>query len=53
MFCFYRLSKLAGGYNRDFTKDEMEKCKKDIIAFDGDNCAEKALDVCIKSKSEE
>ena len=27
-FCFYRLSKLAGRYNRDLTSDKMEKCKK-------------------------
>ena len=40
VFCFYRLSKLAGRYNRDLTHDEREKCKKDTIAFDGDNCAE-------------
>ena len=53
VLCFYRLSKLAGRYNRDLTKDEIEKCKKDNIAFDGDNCVEKALDFCIKLKSEE
>ena len=53
VFCFYRLSKLAGRYKRDLTKDEMEKCKKDTIAFDGDNCVEKALDFCIKLKGEE
>ena len=28
VFCFYRLKKLAGIYNRDLTKDEIEKCKK-------------------------
>ena len=44
VFCFYRLSKLAGIYNRDLTKAEIEKCKNDTIAFDGDNCVEKALD---------
>ena len=53
MFCFYRLSKLAGRYNRDLTKDEREKCKKDTIAFDGDNCVEKDLDFCSKLKGEE
>ena len=52
-FCFYRLSKLAGRYNRDLTKDEIEKCKKDTIAFDGDNCVEKALDFCLKLQGEE
>ena len=30
-----------------------EKCKKDILAFDGDNCVEKALDFCLKLKREE
>ena len=39
--CFYRLSKLAGRYNRDLTQDEIHKCQKDTIAFDGDNCVEK------------
>ena len=27
VFCFYRLSKLAGKYNRDPTSDERKKCK--------------------------
>ena len=48
VFCFYRLGKLAGRYNRDLTSDEIDKCKKDTIAFDGDNCVEKALDFCSK-----
>ena len=53
VFCFYRLSKLGGRYNRDLTKDELDKCKKDTIAFDGDNCFEKALDFCLKLKGVE
>ena len=53
VICFYRLSKLAGRYNRDLTRDEKDKCKKDSIAFDGDNCVEKALDFCLKVKGEE
>ena len=53
VFCFYRLSKLAGRYNRDLTKDEIQNCKRDTIAFDGDNCVEKALDFCLKIKREE
>ena len=53
VFCFYRLSKLAGKYNRDLTPNELEKSKKDTIAFDGDNCVEKALDFCLKLKGEE
>ena len=53
VFCFYRLSKLAGRYNRDLTKEEIDKCKKDTIAFDGDICVEKALDFCLKLKGQE
>ena len=52
VFCFYRLSKLAGRYNRDLIIDELEKCKKDTIALDRDNCVEKALDFCLKTKGE-
>ena len=50
---FYRLSKLAGRYNRDLTSDEIENCRKDTIAFDGDDCVSKALDFCLKLKGEE
>ena len=50
---FYRLSKLAGRYNRDLTPDEIEKCRKDTIAFDGDDCVSKVLDFCLKLKGEE
>ena len=53
VFCFYRLGKLAGRYNRDLTPDELEKCRKDTIAFDGDSCVEKALDFSLKLKGEE
>ena len=53
VFCFYRLGKLAGRYNRDLTPDELEKCRKDTIAFDGDDCVSKALDFCLKLKGEE
>ena len=35
---FYRLSKIAGRYQRDPTVDELNKNKKDAIAFVGDNC---------------
>ena len=49
--CFYRLSKLAGRYNRDLTH-ELEKCRKGTIAFDGENCVEKALDFCLKLRGE-
>ena len=53
VFCFYRLSKLSGRYNRDLTSNEIEKCKKETIAFEGDNCIEKAQDFCLKLKGEE
>ena len=52
VFCFYRLSKLAGRYNRDLTLDEIDKWKKDTIAFDGDNYVEKAVYFCLKLKEE-
>ena len=53
VFCFYRWNKLAGRNNRDLTLDEIDKCKKDTIAFDGDNSVEKDLDFCLKLKGEE
>ena len=53
VLCFYRLSILVGRYNRDFTLDEKDEGKKDTIAFDGDNCVEKALDFCLKLKREQ
>ena len=53
VFCFYRLSKLAGKYDRDITPNELENRSKDTIAFDGHNCVEKPLDFCLKLKGEE
>ena len=50
---FYRLSKLSGGYNRDLTSDEIDKCKIDTIAFDGDKSVSKPLDFCLTLKREE
>ena len=44
----YRLSKIAGRYNRDLTPYEIDKCKIDIIVFVGDNCINNALDLCLK-----
>ena len=35
------------------TRDELDKCRKDTIAFDGDNCVRKTLDFCLKWKGEE
>ena len=40
----YRLSKIAGRWERDPTEDELIKSKKDVIAFVGDNCVGTALD---------
>ena len=48
VFRFHRLIELAGRYNRDLTPYELEKCKKDPMVFDGDNCVSKALDFCSK-----
>ena len=53
VFCFYRLSKLAGRHNRDLNPAEIQKCRIDTIAFDGYDCVSKALDFCIKVKGEE
>ena len=50
---FYRLSKIAGRCERDQTREELEKCRKDTIVFDGDDCIEKALNFCLKLKGEE
>ena len=50
---FYRLSKLAGRYNRDLNLSELDKCRNDTIVFDGDDCIEKALDYLLKLKGEE
>ena len=50
---FYRLSKLAGRYDRDPTKNELEKSLQDTIAFAGDKCISNALDYCLKLKGEE
>ena len=53
MCCSYRLSKLAGQYNRNLTPYELDKCKKDTIAFDGANCFNNVLDFCLKLRGEE
>ena len=50
---FYRLSKLAGRYNRDLTPYEYEKCKNDILVFVCDDCITKALDFLLILKKEE
>ena len=45
---FHRLKKLAGSYNRDLSQYELEKCKKDTLVFDGENCVSNALDFVFK-----
>ena len=50
---FYRLKKLAGRYDRDPTKNELQKSLQDTIAFAGDKFNSNALDYCLKLKGEE
>ena len=50
---FYRLSKIAGRYNRDPTPEELQKSINDTIAFMGDDCFNNALDYCLKLKGDE
>ena len=50
---FHRLGKLAGRDDRHLTQNEIDKCKKDTIAFAGDNCVSNAFDFCLKLKGEE
>ena len=50
---FYRLSKIAGRYDRDPTPEELQKSIKDTIAFAGDNCINNALDYSLKLKGDE
>ena len=49
---FYRLSKLAGRYDRDPTKNELEKSIQDTIVFAGEDCISNALDYCLNLKGE-
>ena len=50
---FYRLRKIAGRYERDPTRDELQKSFDDTIAFAGDNCIGNVLDFCLKFQREE
>ena len=52
-FSFYRLSKLAGRYNRVLTPYEIDKCREDTSVFDGDSCIGNAVDFCLKLKGQE
>ena len=49
----YRLGKLAARYNCDLTPYEIQKCKKDTLVFDGDDCTSNAVDLFLKLKKEE
>ena len=49
---FYQLSKIAGRYDRDFTPYDLDKCKKDTLVLDGENCVNNALDFFLKFKGE-
>ena len=50
---FYRLSKIAGRYERDPTPEELQKSINDTIVFAGDNCISNALEYLLKLKGEE
>ena len=50
---FYRLSKIAGRYEPDPTREELQKSIDETIAFAGDNCIGNSLDFCLKLKGEE
>ena len=50
---FYRLSEIAGRYERDPTQEELQKSIDDTIAFAGDNCIGNALDFLLKLRGEE
>ena len=50
---FYRISKIAGRYIRDLTPYEIDKCEKDTLVFDGDDCTSKVLDFCLKLRADE
>ena len=52
VFCFCQLNKLAGNYDRNLSPYEIDKCKKDAIAFRGDDCVTKSLDFYLKLKGE-
>ena len=41
---FYRLGKISGRFNCDLTQEEINRCKKGTLVFDGDNCISNALD---------
>ena len=50
---FYRLSKIAGRYDRDPTQEELQKSIKDTLSFVGDNCIGIAIDFLLRFKCDE
>ena len=50
---FYRLSKLAGRYERDPSQEELQKSIKDTLSFVGVNCIGNAMEFWLKVKGEE
>ena len=50
---FYRLSKIAGRYERDPTQEEFKKSINDTSSFEGDDCVGKPLDFLLEFKGEE
>ena len=46
----FRLSKIANKNNRDLTPAEHQKCKTDIIVFNGENRVPKLIDYILKTK---
>ena len=52
--CFNRICKLAGENNKEkIIPHELDKSKKDTIAFDCDDCVTNVLDFCLKVKGNE
>ena len=48
----HRLRHTAARSNRDLTKEERNKCKKDAIAFDDYDCVTKTIDYLLTLKRE-
>ena len=43
---------MSGKYNRDITRRECGKCKKDCVVFKGTICTNELLDQCLEIKGE-
>ena len=50
---FYRVSKIAGRYDRDPTQEELQKSIKDTLSFEGDICFGNSLDFLLNFKGDE